>query len=106
MIFIEIWIFRRIQIKCVFWKIFDVVLYYSPWHRPLYSSFYIIIFQTMEKGDRCLNENLALTKAQVIMIKGKGGALFNLDQFDNSGGSLTVVAVHTSSFISPQPLSY
>ena len=38
MIFIEIWIFRRIQIKCVFWKIFDVVLYYSPWHRPLLAQ--------------------------------------------------------------------
>ena len=31
-------IFRQIQIECVFWKIFDVVLLYSPWHRPLLAQ--------------------------------------------------------------------
>ena len=32
------WIFRQIQITCVFRKIFDVVLFYSPWHRPLLAQ--------------------------------------------------------------------
>ena len=32
------WIFRQIQIMCVFRKIFDVVLFYNPWHRPLLAQ--------------------------------------------------------------------